>query len=1061
MSLNANVKDLVISANNISSQLFMTAQDTVIFRPSIAYTLQHVKNFITAIQVFRNKELDSMQTRALERFISITSSFRENVKHLGKDWPNYYLNVSSLHLHEITDKYRKQLVDILKQLNVEDVDRVIGYDSVQDSVNKVADLQYFKAELRKFRDQSIEVTNALDIQQIINQRIYSINSHLPSKSKRRKIANVNSTANIEESEEAIAKRLETALGQFSSIDIPNEDLMLDEPLGSGGFGTVYRGTRLSTGELLAVKEVRSDKLTMSSWTSLYAEVATMAKLKHRYVLELVGAHIKKPYRILTRFCPGKSLFDRIHRPLGHPLSPLQLTKIAYQVASGMAFLHENGIVHRDLKSMNILLDEHDAACIADFGLCGFVKDNKELVGGVGTPHYTAPEVLSRQKYGPLVDSYSYGVILWEMVTGQIPFRDKTQAEIYDHVVTHGWRLKIPNFVPDGLRKLILRCWSAKPNDRPEFDEIVELFSSGRVKFKDAPDITSRKMLEVEGNEPPINIKYVAEVFKNPNHEKFCSVADFVVNNLSELTRARLQVENIVDSYKSDTPNPERVLLISSALMEEDQFEDFIDNVAIKILQKLSDDNIQYGIRFFLKTPKKFYEKLYFFLPRIAKQMPKNRNVGFLFLQLLSIMGNEKILQFKKEIIEFLTPEVITDIKDQPTANAIMSIVPLLINEIKHKSRFIPLLQSNLEISTDFQKLISSNVSKKKSPILLDAFIKLTRQNDTAQIIQHILKTMSFEDIKKASEDPQIFDTIDTILKEKKSISTMLLVLFCFCQVPGTPKLLAHHPILTTLIAVPDYTAQKLQICTCLFSSQTFVEETTISDGIFKLLIPVMNDEKLNAYGLKLIGALSMHESGCKLIADTGLMFLFSQLFLSPICGDMMTSLLILRNIAKAQQEIPQVSLIASCLMQDLISTHTKKLAILDTLIEIISAWPDSVQPNDLQNNILPLIAAKQDPKIVYKILQIFKQANIVLLKSFYKRLTDKILTVLQTPSFQTPEIIALAVDLLVLIHFQFQIPHVLKGCDVPSYVQSVISQLPETSPEYESLQSAIFLFSRL
>jgi serine/threonine protein kinase len=104
------------------------------------------------------------------------------------------------------------------------------------------------------------------------------------------------------------------------------------------------------------------------------------------VLKLVGSHIKEPFRIITRYCSAKSLFNRLHRPPKYftRLGPTQLTHIMYVVALDVNYLHRMGIVHRDLKSLNILLDSDGHTGITDFRLSGMMNKNQELIG-VGTP----------------------------------------------------------------------------------------------------------------------------------------------------------------------------------------------------------------------------------------------------------------------------------------------------------------------------------------------------------------------------------------------------------------------------------------------------------------------------------------------------------------------------------------------------------------------------------------------------------------------------------------------------------------------------------------------------
>ena len=624
-----NSGELFISCNEAASKLFAAAQETVLYRPSVAYMLQNVKEFFSAMQKFKNVELNKLETRALERFLYLSNEFLELMQQISKNWMNDVLNVSCTQVHETIDRMRKNLMEIAQQLGLNS-NEIIEYDQEQDGINKIADLQYYKAILREARVKLIDIQNAVDIQQIIDERLHSINSHLPAKAKR----HTRLTADVAPDDldgDVNAPRMEVVLRQFKNIDIPVEDIKLEESLGVGGFGTVYKGTRLSTGEILAVKESKEDEISSKSLATLYAEVSTMAPIKHRYILELVGAHITKPYRIITRFCPGLSLFERLHRPMAKPISPDQLMSIAYQIAKGMAFLHSKGIVHRDLKTMNILLDNDDAAIIADFGLCGSLKENKDLTGGVGTPHYTAPEVLEHRRYDQKVDVYSYAIMLWEMATNSVPFRDKTQAEIFDHIVTHGWRLKMTNDITDSMKKLINRCWAENPNERPDFDEIVEEFATGKVSFKGATAVTDRKQLEAKSDFLPLNIKYITKVLKDPKNANFPSVVDFITKNMNEETRNALRENGVHTRYTAKSANPGSALLISSKLLNDDEYPEFIENVALPAFGKLKEEEIGLGIRFLMTIPKDLYPKISKIIPTIVSMM-KNDSIGGLVLQ---------------------------------------------------------------------------------------------------------------------------------------------------------------------------------------------------------------------------------------------------------------------------------------------------------------------------------------------------------------------------------------------------------------------------------------------
>jgi serine/threonine protein kinase len=164
------------------------------------------------------------------------------------------------------------------------------------------------------------------------------------------------------------------------------------------------------------------------------------------------------------------------------LSPTQRTIIALDVAAGMAYMHEQKVIHRDLKSVNILLDDQKRARICDFGLSR-VLTFEPMSGVVGTAQWMAPEVFrSDPVYATPVDVYSFGVLMWELLTSRVPFDGYNRAELPTLVVNQGLRPEIPGGTPRELAHLIQRCWAANPVDRPTFQQICQLLCSRRYAF---------------------------------------------------------------------------------------------------------------------------------------------------------------------------------------------------------------------------------------------------------------------------------------------------------------------------------------------------------------------------------------------------------------------------------------------------------------------------------------------------------------------------------------------------------------------------------------------------
>ncbi len=139
----------------------------------------------------------------------------------------------------------------------------------------------------------------------------------------------------------------------------------------------------------------------------------------------------------------------------------------------LQYLHKKKILHCDLKSQNILLNDDWTVKICDFGLARYKeKFQKDNHGKIGTPHWMAPEILRGEKYEEAADVYSFGVILWEMLTGDIPYMGRSISQITGIVGYHKEKLHVPERCNKHLRKIVNNCMLYEPQRRPNFDHIL-------------------------------------------------------------------------------------------------------------------------------------------------------------------------------------------------------------------------------------------------------------------------------------------------------------------------------------------------------------------------------------------------------------------------------------------------------------------------------------------------------------------------------------------------------------------------------------------------------------
>uniref|UniRef100_A0A8R7U0Q3 Protein kinase domain-containing protein n=1 Tax=Triticum urartu TaxID=4572 RepID=A0A8R7U0Q3_TRIUA len=212
-----------------------------------------------------------------------------------------------------------------------------------------------------------------------------------------------------------------------------EDLVIGEQVGQGCCGTVYHA--LWHGSDVAAKVFSKQEYSEELLTTFRQEVSLMKKLRHPNIILFMGAVVsQQPLCIVTEFLPRGSLFQLLQNNIGK-LDPRRRVNMAIDIARGMNYLHTSipTIVHRDLKSPNLLVDKNWNVKVADFGLSRLKLETfLTTKTGKGTPQWMAPEVLRSEPSNEKSDVFSYGVVLWELVTQKIPWdtRNTMQVRFY-------------------------------------------------------------------------------------------------------------------------------------------------------------------------------------------------------------------------------------------------------------------------------------------------------------------------------------------------------------------------------------------------------------------------------------------------------------------------------------------------------------------------------------------------------------------------------------------------------------------------------------------------------
>ncbi|KAL6059575.1 Tyrosine-protein kinase abl1 [Balamuthia mandrillaris] len=306
-----------------------------------------------------------------------------------------------------------------------------------------------------------------------------------------------------------------------------EDIKLLDKIGRGGFSTVWKGElqRFGKQQAVAVKVIHEELYDETMITNFATEIEILGELNHPNIVKLIGVCGEPSHlAILLEYCPEGSLADLlVDEKKRAKLNWQTRLKIAKDVAKGVLYLHSRSpkIIHRDIKASNVLviIDAKDniTAKITDFGLAKLKEHSFMLSPELsratpylplrksfiapsavcGTPGYQAPEVIRNEPYNEAADSYSFGVLLWELLKSRAPKAERNdfssvhrspeldryadddddndeEDEYYGVAEWEEIKIpRVPKWCPVEYKKLLMDCWMENPHERPDFQTILQ------------------------------------------------------------------------------------------------------------------------------------------------------------------------------------------------------------------------------------------------------------------------------------------------------------------------------------------------------------------------------------------------------------------------------------------------------------------------------------------------------------------------------------------------------------------------------------------------------------
>lgn len=295
-----------------------------------------------------------------------------------------------------------------------------------------------------------------------------------SKAASREVSKKNNAALAEkkrEERERRTKQLYAQLGEICAGGDPSKLYLNLTKIGQGASGGVYTAYELGTNASVAIKQMNLEKQPKKEL--IINEIMVMKGSKHRNIVNFIDSYLLKgDLWVVMEYMEGGSLTDVVTHCI---LTEAQIGAVCRETLAGLQFLHSKGVIHRDIKSDNILLSMTGEIKLTDFGFCAQINElNLKRTTMVGTPYWMAPEVVSRKEYGPKVDIWSLGIMIIEMIEGEPPYLNETPLRALYLIATNGTpKLKEPDNLSGELQNFLDWCLTVEPEKRASSSQLLK------------------------------------------------------------------------------------------------------------------------------------------------------------------------------------------------------------------------------------------------------------------------------------------------------------------------------------------------------------------------------------------------------------------------------------------------------------------------------------------------------------------------------------------------------------------------------------------------------------